>query len=48
MSDLWSYAAGAADSIREIEIDWPSGIRQTIRQQRADQIVTVTEPVNNH
>jgi enediyne biosynthesis protein E4 len=42
------FGLGAADSIREIEIDWPSGIRQTIRQQRADQIVTVTEPVNNH
>lgn len=37
-----------ADSIREIEIRWPSGIHQTISHQKADQIVTVTEPVSNH
>jgi enediyne biosynthesis protein E4 len=38
------FGLGAADSIREIEIRWPSGIRQIISHQRADQIVTITEP----
>jgi hypothetical protein len=43
------FGLGTADSVREIEIRWPSGIRQTIGPQGGDQIVTVTEPyVGNH
>ena len=29
---------------KEIEIVWPSGIRQVLRDVAADRIVTVTEP----
>jgi hypothetical protein len=39
------FGLGGADSVREIEIRWPSGIRQVVNNQRADQIVTITEPV---
>jgi hypothetical protein len=39
------FGLGAADSIREVEIRWPSGIRQLVKDQRADTIVTLTEPV---
>ena len=43
------FGLGAVDSIDEIEIRWPSGIRQTITHQKADQIVTITEPYDgNH
>jgi hypothetical protein len=42
------FGLGAADSVREIEIRWPSGIRQFISRQRADQIVTITESASNH
>jgi len=38
------FGLGAADSIREIAIRWPSGIHQTISNQKADQIVVITEP----
>jgi hypothetical protein len=41
------FGLGAADSIREIEIRWPSGIRQIISHQKADQIVAITERVGN-
>jgi len=37
------FGLGAADSVREIEIRWPSGVHQTLGPQKADQIVTVTE-----
>jgi len=36
---------GGATSIPEIEIRWPSGIRQVLRDQTADRIVTITEPL---
>jgi hypothetical protein len=39
------FGLGSADSVREIEIRWPSGIRQVVRDQRPDQIMTITEPV---
>jgi hypothetical protein len=39
------FGLGAADSVREIEIRWPSGIRQVVRDQASDQIMTITEPV---
>jgi hypothetical protein len=37
------FGLGAAKSVREIEIRWPSGIRQTLRNVTADQIVTIEE-----
>jgi hypothetical protein len=39
------FGLGTADAIREIEIRWPSGIRQILRDQKPDRIVTITEPV---
>ena len=39
------FGLGTADSVREIEIRWPSGIRQMMKDMKADQIMTVTEPV---
>ena len=39
------FGLGAADSVSEIEIRWPSGVRQVMRDQKPDQIVTITEPV---
>jgi hypothetical protein len=41
------FGLGSADSIREIEIRWPSGIRQVLTNQKADAILTVIEPVEN-
>lgn len=41
------FGLGAADSIREIEIRWPSGIHQLLTNQKADTILTITEPVEN-
>jgi hypothetical protein len=37
------FGLGMADSIREIEIRWPSGIRQVIKDINADQIVKIME-----
>jgi hypothetical protein len=37
------FGLGAAKVVKEIEITWPSGIRQTLRGVPADQIVTVAE-----
>jgi hypothetical protein len=39
------FGLGPADAIREIEIRWPSGIRQILRNQKADRMVTITEPL---
>ena len=41
------FGLGAGDSIREIEIRWPSGIRQLLTNQKADTILTITEPVQS-
>jgi hypothetical protein len=38
------FGLGTVDSVREIEIRWPSGIRQMMKDVKADQIMTVTEP----
>jgi len=38
------FGLGTAAMIREIEIRWPSGIRQILKDVKADQILTVTEP----
>jgi hypothetical protein len=40
------FGLGTADSIREIEIRWPSGIRQILRDQKPDRILTISEPIN--
>jgi hypothetical protein len=37
------FGLGAANKIREIEITWPSGIRQVLKDIAADQILSVTE-----
>ena len=41
------FGLGSADSIREIDIRWPSGIRQVLTNQKADGILTITETVEN-
>jgi hypothetical protein len=41
------FGLGATETIREIEIRWPSGIRQIISHQKANQIVTITESAGN-
>jgi hypothetical protein len=38
------FGLGSAELVREIEIRWPSGIRQTLKDVKADRIMTVTEP----
>jgi enediyne biosynthesis protein E4 len=38
------FGLGDATAADEIEIRWPSGITQTIRDVPADQVLTVTEP----
>ncbi len=37
------FGLGASKTVREIEIKWPSGIRQTVRSVPADQIVAIEE-----
>jgi hypothetical protein len=39
------FGLGASASAKEIEIAWPSGVRQTLRDVPADRVVTVTEPI---
>ena len=39
------FGLGTADSLREIEIRWPSGIHQVLHDQQTDRIVTITEPI---
>ncbi len=39
------FGLGSADFVREIEVRWPSGIRQVVRDQRPDRSMTITEPV---
>src|SRR5581483_931176 len=41
--DRVHFGLGSARTIKSIEIAWPSGIRQTLRDVKADQILTVTE-----
>ena len=38
------FGLGANKHIKEIEIRWPSGVRQTLHDVAADQILTVEEP----
>ena len=39
------FGLGASKAAREIEIRWPSGIRQVLRNVAADRILTVEEKV---
>jgi hypothetical protein len=38
------FGLGVSEIAREIEIRWPSGIRQVLENVRADRIVTIEEP----
>jgi hypothetical protein len=38
------FGLGSNRHIREIEIRWPSGIRQVLQEPNEDRIVTVQEP----
>jgi hypothetical protein len=38
------FGLGAAASAREIEIVWPSGLRQVLNDVAVDRVVTVNEP----
>ena len=39
------FGLGASETIKEIEIVWPSGIRQMLRDVKADRVLAITEPV---
>ena len=39
------FGLSTADSIREIEIRWPSGICQLLKDQKTNRILTITEPL---
>jgi hypothetical protein len=38
------FGLGKNKTIKEIEIRWPSGIRQVLRDQVVDRILEVVEP----
>jgi hypothetical protein len=38
------FGLGSSSSAREIQIVWPSGIRQTLRDVAADRVIPITEP----
>ncbi|MGE5645322.1 MAG: CRTAC1 family protein [Acidobacteriota bacterium] len=38
------FGLGSSKAVRELEIRWPSGIRQTLREVGADRVLTVEEP----
>jgi enediyne biosynthesis protein E4 len=38
------FGLGAQDSVKEIQIRWPSGVRQILRNVNGDQILRVDEP----
>ncbi len=39
------FGLGTATSVNEVEIRWPSGIRQVLRNSKPNQILTIVEPV---
>jgi len=41
------FGLGSASVIESIELTWPSGIKQVLRNVKADQILTVTESARN-
>jgi enediyne biosynthesis protein E4 len=38
------FGLGGDAVIRQVEIQWPSGIRQTLKEVQADRILSITEP----
>jgi len=40
------FGLGKDNTVQKIEIRWPSGIRQTLTNVRADQILQIDEPLN--
>lgn len=38
------FGLGEEGAVRSLEISWPSGIKQTLHDIKADQVLTVTEP----
>jgi hypothetical protein len=41
------FGLGAAQTLREIEIRWPSGVRQLLQNVAADRIIEVVEPATD-
>ena len=41
------FGLGTSTSAQTVEIRWPSGIRQTLKDVRADQLLQVDEPVKH-
>ena len=39
------FGLGVESVVKEIDIRWPSGIRQTLREIQSDQLLRVDEPV---
>ena len=40
------FGLGTNQRVKEIEIRWPSGIRQTVHDVSADQVMTIREPAS--
>jgi len=40
------FGLGAAESLRQIQIHWPSGVVQTMKDIKADQILRITESIS--
>ncbi|MBV9612239.1 MAG: ASPIC/UnbV domain-containing protein, partial [Acidobacteriaceae bacterium] len=38
------FGLGSSRTVREVEIRWPSGVRQVLRDVAANRIVNVEEP----
>lgn len=38
------FGLGAAEAAKEIEVLWPSGVRQVVRDVKPDRVLTLTEP----
>jgi enediyne biosynthesis protein E4 len=43
-SDKRLHFGLGSSPVREVEIHWPSGIRQLVKDVKADQILTIAEP----
>ncbi|MFK5922347.1 MAG: VCBS repeat-containing protein, partial [Verrucomicrobiota bacterium] len=42
------FGLGDDNLIEQLEINWPSGAKQTLKNLKADQLYTITEPEGNH
>jgi len=38
------FGLGSDTAVKSLEIQWPSGIRQTLRDVKADQLLKIAEP----